>query len=180
MSKFEKRVNDLIARVLHKVRNRTAPTSKLHPTFTSLKNNTAPFINFPSSIAESVVQYRNDHVFTDTTTWAGVKCRLFQLGPFQIKTLCKNVNRGISFPFTNPRKYKVFVKLGRYRLRHMGDYSKLIRRGVITERMHRVLQQFLRDYTIFLSRELGKPLILLNHNTDVPILHFKFKEYAAS
>ncbi len=176
MSKFEKGVNDLIACVLRKVRNRTAPTSKLHPSFTYLQHNTAPFINFPSNVTESPVKYKTDHVFTDTTTWAGVKCRLFQLGPFQIKTLCKNVNRGISFPRTNPRKYKIFVKLGRYRLRHMGDYSKLIRRGVITERMHRVLQQFFKDYTVFLSRALGKSLILLNHNTDVPILHFKFKE----
>lgn len=96
MSEFEKRVNGLIARVLRKVRNRTAPKSNLILYFTSLEQNTAPFINFPSSITESVVQYKNDHVFTDTTTWAGVKCRLFQLGPFQIKTLCKNVNHGIS------------------------------------------------------------------------------------
>lgn len=89
--------------------------------------------------------------------------------------MCKSP-RGSKFKDSNVRKYKIFVKFKRYKLRHLGDYAKLVQKEKITETQHHILQTFLDEYTIEVSRQLGTPLVLINHNTDVPLLHFKFVE----
>ena len=96
-----------------------------------------------------------------------------KLGIFTIKTPCKSPS-GYAFSDKNIRKYKIFVKVENYKLRHMGDYAKLIRKGVITQRDHEMFLSFLMWHWENAQSIIGKQIVMINHNTDVPLLHFKY------
>ena len=140
--------------------------------FESLKHSTTEFFNFPYSIFNAA-NIRKPPRFSRDYKWSEIHCKSMKLGIFTIKTPCKSPS-GYAFSDKNIRKYKIFVKVENYKLRHMGDYAKLIRKGVITQRDHEMFLSFLIWHWNNTQSIIGKQIVMINHNTDVPLLHFKY------
>lgn len=140
--------------------------------FDDLKNSFASFFNFPISILHEA-NVRKPPRFTRQYKWSEIHCKNIQVGIYTIKTPCKSPS-GKTFSDTNIRKFKIFVKIGNFKLRHMADYAMLIRKGVITRHDHTMLLSFLTWHWKTVQTTLGKRVVLINHNTDVPLLHFKY------
>tara|TARA_B100000768_G_C11093235_1_gene295877 strand:- start:5 stop:547 length:543 start_codon:yes stop_codon:yes gene_type:complete len=142
--------------------------------FENLKNLNAEFFNFPNSVLEAA-NVRKPPRFAHKHKWSEIYCTPMKLGIFTIKTPCSSPS-GSVFENANLRKYKIFVKIGKFNLRHMADYAMLIRKGVITEKDHDMFLDFLSWHWRTVQRILARPVVLINHNTDVPLLHFKYTE----
>lgn len=109
-------------------------------------------------------------------SWTDLDCKSEQkVGPFLVKTLCKD------HPPTSVRRYTCFVKLrsgGKtLELRDMSDYASLLQSGTISHTNHSTLFHFLdTTWKKRVEKEVGHKVTLFNHNLDVgSILHFKYK-----
>ena len=70
----------------------------------------------------------------------------------------------------DPGRYKVFVR----GYRDLYDYGQAIKRGEVTRGMHEELYGAIRAQQRALEAATGKRATIINHNEDVPVLHFKF------
>jgi serine/threonine protein kinase len=114
----------------------------------SLKLDGVVFLNFPDGLP--VFNLRDTHPNPDSIEWNHINYKLsFQLDQFSIKTSPHN-NYSI-----------VFVK----EYRDMLAYIKSVQSGKITLKSHCMLFTYL----------LSQPGTLINHNMEVPLLHFKYK-----
>lgn len=109
-------------------------------------------------------------------SWTDLDCKSERkVGPFLVKTLCKD------HPPTSVRRYTCFVKLRRggktLELRDMSDYASLIQSGTISHTNHYALFHFLdTTWKKRVEKEVGHKVSLFNHNLEVgSILHFKYK-----
>ena len=107
-------------------------------------------------------------------SWPALRCHPAPLHPFEVKTRCWHCG-GAARPPTDPGYYLVFIRLGRRRLRNMYDYARLIQQGAISLKDHLALFGYLRTLRRACEKATGQPWTYYNHNTDVPILHFKLR-----
>ena len=138
------------------------------------------FINMQDGLEHGLIRKEGDVEYKSNVAWKNVLCQAVEkkVGPFEIKTNCLSSN-GDTFDKKNPRRYTIFVKLKGRRLDNLYDYIRLIQNGTITHDDHRKLFDFIEIQRQYVEKLSGKKhtqeVIAINHNTDVPILHFKFE-----
>jgi hypothetical protein len=85
----------------------------------------------------------------------------------KIKSPCRSAENNV---YANPiRKHKVFIK----GCENFFDYIKNIQSGKISKEFNRKMWDVILCNWRSVNRNIGKAY-LINHNTDVNILHFKF------
>lgn len=116
------------------------------------------FINFSSFEKHmfSLNGMRRKYKFRFNVKWEDLDCvTVKRIGKFVIKMDCRK-----------GRNRKYFVRFGDTIMKHFGDYIRHLQSGKITKNQHTKLFRFL-------NKESKKYGPLLNHNLDLPILHFK-------
>ena len=108
--------------------------------------------------------------FRSYPTWKDILCREQKLSMFTIKTIC-NHPQGGAYPKDQRNKmYKVFVK----GYQTFYDYILDIQNGTISRSKNKSLWKKLLNILTRL-RKKNKNIQIINHNTDVNTLHFKFE-----
>ena len=134
-------------------------------------------IDSSPSLSHKRVRYAHPH-----TTWDELECRDMRRGGhlsiFKFKVACRpQRSRDTSVQKTLSGS-KVFVAFHdqRRKLRCMQDYARHCRSGVITRETHDTLFAFLERQRRRAEKALPDIVVQCwNHNTDIPILHFKFR-----
>lgn len=84
---------------------------------------------------------------------------------------CRDPTTGKLLGLNNPSRYKVFVD----GYRNLYDYGRSIAEGRVTRRAHMELYKILRRQQAKAELRIGRTLRIINHNLDVPVLHFKLE-----
>jgi len=133
----------------------------------------ADFLNMPEGLGRAFSpQRRLSRYIQPNCGWKQLRCESAPLSPFEIKTRCWRCGGERRLP-TDPLYYLVFVRLGRHRLRNLYDYARLIQKGAISLKDHLALFGYLLSLRRACEKATGGRWSYYNHNTDVPLLHFK-------
>lgn len=97
-------------------------------------------------------------------TWNEINCDSVDK---KIKSPCRSADNKVYTDLI--RKYKVFVR----GYKNFFDYIKHIQNGKMTKEFNRKVWGIILYNWRFVNRNIGKAY-LINHNTDINILHFKF------
>lgn len=84
---------------------------------------------------------------------------------------CRDPSTGKLLALNNPSRYKVFVD----GYRNLYDYGRSIAGGLVSRRAHMELYKILRQQQEKAEKQVGRKLRIINHNLDVPVLHFKLE-----
>lgn len=135
------------------------------------------FVNMEGGIAGKVVRHPDFDGYRSDVSWKQLHCpETKRVGPFTIATECNSPDGSHEYSLADPSRYKVFVKLGRRRLRNLADYIHLVQTGVISKEGHTALVEYLQEREAdFRSHNASTDVVAFNHNMDVGLLHFKFK-----
>ena len=134
------------------------------------------FVNAPRGIKHGLsgpiyfTNYRKKGI-----KWDDLYCIDQGVGIFRVKTFCNSSSNEI-LDDNNPALYEVFVKLEKYQLKNLYDYAKLIQAGQISKKDHDKLFGFIGNLQKSLDKKSGLNHVMINHNMDVPFLHFKFSQ----
>ena len=137
------------------------------------KRNKNKFINFENGL-HALSKVKKYSYRGTTPSFSRLLCKKYKYAGFELKSSpCLNPFTGRSYRRTSPSRYKVFVK----GFRNLFDYSIAIHSGRISRKRHMKLYRFIRKQKHKLSRILGTKakICIINHNEEIPILHFKFK-----
>jgi len=128
-------------------------------------------INFPKGPGR-LTRVRPFKSFRQSVGFSGVKCARKSIGRRLVARSgqCKDHRTRRLLSRKDPGRYKVFVR----GYRDLYDYGQAIRRGKVTRQMHADLYREIRAQQRALEKETGRKTTLINHNEDVPVLHFKF------
>jgi hypothetical protein len=129
-------------------------------------------INFPSGLGR-LTRVRPFKSFRQNVGFGGVKCARRTIGRRRIAVkagLCRDRRTLRSLSSKDPGRYKVFVR----GYKNLYDYGQAIRRGEVTRQMHSDLYREIRTQQRALEKATGRTTTIINHNEDVPVLHFKF------
>lgn len=103
-------------------------------------------------------------------SWRDIKCRIIKLSKgLIIKTTC-NLPTGGESEYKDPGKYKIFV----CGFKNLYDYGRAISEGIVTWEQHMELFDVLLEMKQKCQANVNKDVVLINHNLDVDVLHFKF------
>jgi hypothetical protein len=126
------------------------------------------FINFPKGL-HHITKSRRLRKYSGDAQYQDVMC---SLKPGQIKAGgCRDRKTRKLLNAKDPGRYKIFV--GGYKNLH--EYGEAIASGKISMKDHMRLYKKIRSQQKQGEKHIGKPLRLVNHNLDVPVLHFKFQ-----
>lgn len=126
------------------------------------------FINFPQGI-HHITKPRRLRKYSSGAQYKDVMCSS-KTG--QIKAGdCRDHKTRKLLNVKDPGRYKIFV--GGYK--NLYEYGEAIASGEISTKDHMRLYKQIRAQQKHGEKHIGKPLRLVNHNLDVPILHFKFQ-----
>ena len=127
------------------------------------------FLNANNDIFELSGQTTREKYTFDELTWNELKCREFGEGDILFRTSCWHHGGGSG----SKNYYMTFVCKKGVKLRNLYDYIKEIQRGNITYEDHVHIMNFMqRQQQIFYNNRSYNTTII-NHNTSVPILHFR-------
>lgn len=116
------------------------------------------FFSMPHGLCGGIVWDEGWCGFSTPVGWRGLRCETeARVGSFTVRIDCGG-------------REKVFVRLGRRRLRSLHDYARLVQGGVITEQDTLMLMGFLEQ-----RRRLAGGGTFVNHNLEVDVLHFKLE-----
>ncbi len=133
------------------------------------------FVNLPNGLLADFGPQRIAVPYTSSaTTWTDLRCEAARLAPFEIKTRCSHPGGALRRP-DEVGSYLVFVRLGARKLTNLFDYIRLVQSGAVTERAHAALFGYLGVLLRIAERVMGGEWTFYNHNTDVPLLHFKVR-----
>lgn len=123
--------------------------------------------------------WRHNASYTTRTRWRDLRChRTVRIGPFDVKTTCAPAEG--EFAHGHPRRYKLFVRLGRRRLANLYDYARLVQAGAIRRDDHDALMRFVERQRRRVQCTSAAHVVAVNHNLDVGTFHVKFRcEYDA-
>jgi hypothetical protein len=128
-------------------------------------------INFPHGLGR-LTRVRPFKSFGQSVGFGGVKCARKTIGRRLIARSgqCKDHRSRRLLSRKDPGRYKVFVR----GYRNLYDYGQAIQRGEVTRQMHTDLYREIRAQQRALEGETRRKTTIINHNEDVPVLHFKF------
>jgi hypothetical protein len=132
------------------------------------------FFNMPAGLRGAFGRQRRPRYFHPNCTWRRLRCHPAALAPFDLKTRCWRCD-GAPRPPADPQHYLVFVRLGRRRLRNLYDYAALEQKGGISLKDHLALFGYLQALREACEKATGHRWTYYNHNTDIPLLHFKLR-----
>ena len=128
------------------------------------------FINLPDGITRglsSPVSY--DAYKLPNVAYKDIDCSRIKKG---VKAGgCRDPTTGKLLALDNPSRYKVFVA----GYRNLYDYGRGIAEGHVSRRAHMELYKILRQQQEKAEKQVGRTLRIINHNLDVPVLHFKLE-----
>ena len=129
------------------------------------------FVNESTAIVpKQFSSYRNPEV-----KWEDIHCDAQIIGPknMEIKTECRHPQNNSELDAKDAGKYKVFVR----EYKNLYEYGKAIKEGNVTMEDHMALYKTIVAKQQKFNNERGKKekrLKIINHNKDIPYLHFKF------
>jgi hypothetical protein len=132
----------------------------------------AQFFNFEHGLptVSDVCEFRD---YKRAQRYADICCEAQRCGPFYLKsTMCRNP-RDPSSPLDkrDAGRYKVFV----CGFANLYEYGRAIAEQRISLADHMKLYDFIAKQQRLLQQHVKRPTIIVNHNKDVDILHFKFR-----
>ena len=129
----------------------------------------------PNGLSQGLSKLTSHSAYTfPNTSFEEIRCRTRGAG---VKAgACRDPKTGSLLKRTDPRRYKTFVK----GYRNLYDYGRAIAEGRVSRAEHMRIYKVLRDQQRQAERHAGRPLTIINHNLDVPVLHFKLVDATAA
>lgn len=153
-------------------------TTSLYTTFKKYKLKKGSFVNMEEGLDGPIVE-QDFRGYKSVDQWNDLQCATFskKVGGFTVATNCRAPDGSSEYAASDPSKHKIFVKLGRRRLKNLADYIRLVQQGVIAEQDHDSLFKFIEKQRKKVQKEskTRETVIAFNHNLDVGVLHFKFR-----
>jgi hypothetical protein len=120
-----------------------------------------------------VVMEENFRPRTTTCQWKTVNCMQRLVGWMEVKADKCGPASGGEFYEDNVRKYNIFVR----GFKNLYEYGMCIKEGLVDEEQHmRLFDELILPITTSIFSAWPNAVIrLINHNRDIPILHFKFR-----
>ena len=156
-------------------KKRNTPSDLLYDRMMSLKLHRASnFLNMPNGLDSISPLSRVDH-YPQPSSWRGIACDTERVVAerFEIKTDCRAGRSPLG-------RYKFFVRLStshgerRRRMNNLYDYVRHLQSGYISRAQHISLFDMIERRRKALEKRMGQPVLSINENREVPLLHFKF------